>query len=150
MPMTAGARERFLAEPRIGTFVVARDGRAPLAVPVWYDYKPGGDVRIWMDRGTLKDRLLRDAGRLSLCVQTETRPYRYVTVEGPVRWNDMPTTEEVTPIAARYLQAAEVAVYVQQTLGPTSVLVDLRPEHWLSSDLSAIFEELEAAAAAST
>ncbi len=150
MPMTVEARERFLAEPRVGTLVVARDGRAPLAVPVWYDYSPGGDVGVWMERGTLKDRLLRTAGRFSLCVQAENRPYRYVTVEGPARWNEEPTAEEVTPIAARYLQEAEVAVYVQGTLGPTSVLVHLQPEHWLSSDLTEAFEELREAVAAAT
>jgi len=151
MPMTVEARERFLAEPRVGTFVVARDdGRAPLAVPVWYDYSPGGNVRVWMECGTLKDRLVRAAGRFSLSVQAEDRPYRYVTVEGPAHWNDAPTAEDVTPIAARYLQEAEVAVYVQRTLGPTAMLVHLQPEHWLSSDLSEAFEELEAAVAAAT
>ena len=150
MPMTVEARERFLAETCVGTLVVARHGRAPLAMPVWYDYSPGGDVRVWMERGTLKDRLRRTAGRFSLCVQAESRPYRYVTVEGAARWNEEPSAEDVSRIAARYLQEAEVAVYVQGTLGPTSVLVHLQPEHWLSSDLSEAFEELRAAVVAAT
>lgn len=148
--MTSDAREKFLAEPRVGTYVVARDGRAPLAVPIWYDYSPGGDLRVWMDRGTLKERLLRKAGRFSLSVQDEHRPYRYVTVEGPASWNEAPSSADVTPIAARYLDDAEVAVYVQHALSPTSVLVHLQPEHWLSSDLSEAFEELQAAVNAAT
>lgn len=150
MPMTIDAREKFLAEPHIGTFVVARDVRAPLAVPIWYHYSPGGDVRVWMDRGTLKDRLLRKAGRFSLSVQAEDRPYRYVTVEGPASWNETPTTAHVTPIAARYLEQTEIAVYVNQALSPTSILVHLRPEHWLSSDLSEAEAELRTAVAAAT
>jgi PPOX class probable F420-dependent enzyme len=150
MPMTVEAREAFLAEPRVGTFVVARDGRAPLAVPVWYDYTPGGDVQVWLDRGTVKERLLRKSGRFSLSVQSEDRPYRYVTVEGPATWNEAPTAADVTPIAARYLEEAELGVYVGQVLGPTSVVVHLRPEHWLSSDLSELFEELREAVAAAT
>jgi hypothetical protein len=143
MPMTPDAREAFLAEThRIATITIDRPSRAPLAVPVWYDYTPGGDVRVWMDRGTRKERLLRTAGRLSLTVHTDELPYKYVTVEGPVTWNETPTPEDVAPVAARYLSPADVGPYVRLILGPTSVVVHLRPEQWLSADLTSEWEEL--------
>src|SRR5262249_59149649 len=76
--------EAFLAETRVGMLAVAEPGRGPLTVPVWYHYEPGGLVRVVTGEASLKGRLLRQAGRMSLCAQTETAPYRYVSVEGPV------------------------------------------------------------------
>ena len=47
MALTREEREQFLAEPHIAALAVdAGDGRAPLTVPVWHQYAPGGDVRI--------------------------------------------------------------------------------------------------------
>lgn len=144
MPMTVDAREAFLAEPhRIATITIARTTRAPLAVPIWYDYTPGGDVRLWMDRGTRKDRLLRASGRLTVAVHTDDLPYRYVTVEGPVSWNESPTFEDGVAIAGRYLPPALVDTYVRQALGPTSLIVSVRPEQWLSADLTEDWVQLQ-------
>jgi nitroimidazol reductase NimA-like FMN-containing flavoprotein (pyridoxamine 5'-phosphate oxidase superfamily) len=37
MPLSVDERERFLAEPHIGSLAVARGAdRAPLVVPMWY------------------------------------------------------------------------------------------------------------------
>ena len=55
-----------------------------MTVPVWYHYEPGALVRVVTGETSLKGRLLREAGRMSLCVQTETAPYQFVSVEGPV------------------------------------------------------------------
>jgi hypothetical protein len=42
--MTVEERQAFLAQVHVAVVAVAgEDGRAPLAVPVWYDYRPGGD-----------------------------------------------------------------------------------------------------------
>lgn len=150
MRMTIDAREAFLADVHVATLAVARPGRAPLAVPVWYDYFPGGDVRVWLDRGSVKEGLLREAGRFSLSVQVEQVPYRYVTVEGPVTWNESPTADDVTPIAARYLHPADVEPYVQAVHGPTSLIAHLNPERWLSSDLTEEFAPFVATLAAAS
>ena len=48
--MSAEERETFLSDPHLGVFAIERAGRAPLAVPVWYDYRPGGEVLVWIDR----------------------------------------------------------------------------------------------------
>ncbi|WP_037304987.1 pyridoxamine 5'-phosphate oxidase family protein [Amycolatopsis orientalis] len=133
--MTAEEREAFLSEVHIGVLAVEREGRAPLAVPVWYDYEPGGELLIWMDGGSVKDKAIKKAGRLSLVAQSETLPYKYVTAEGPVIANDAPPTrEQALKIAHRYLPEAEGTKYVDGALNDNSVLVRVRPEKWLSND----------------
>ncbi|MEU9691659.1 pyridoxamine 5'-phosphate oxidase family protein [Amycolatopsis japonica] len=133
--MTAEEREAFLSEVHIGVLAVEREGRAPLAVPVWYDYEPGGELLIWMDGGSVKDKAIKKAGRLSLVAQSETLPYKYVTAEGPVIANDAPPTrEQALKIAQRYLSEDEGTKYVDGALSDNSVLVRVRPEKWLSND----------------
>jgi hypothetical protein len=135
--MTAQERQEFLAGVHVGVVAVNRAGRAPLAVPVWYDYAPGGEVLIWIDRGSVKERLFREAGRFSICAQVETAPYEYATAEGPVVAIDQaPTEEQALGIAGRYLPAEDAASWVQDNLGANSLLVRMRPEKWLSTDYS--------------
>jgi PPOX class probable F420-dependent enzyme len=135
--MTAAERESFLSGVHVGVLAVERAGRAPLAVPVWYDYEPGGELLIWMERETVKDRAITAAGRLSLAVQDENPPYKYVTVEGPVIANDKPPTrEQALRIAGRYWPTDQATAYVDSALGERSVLVRVRPEKWLSNDQS--------------
>ncbi|MFI5584854.1 pyridoxamine 5'-phosphate oxidase family protein [Amycolatopsis sp. NPDC051758] len=135
--MTAAERESFLSGVHVGVLAVERAGRAPLAVPVWYDYEPGGELLIWMERETVKDRAITAAGRLSLAVQDENPPYKYVTVEGPVIANDKPPTrEQALRIAGRYWPTDQATAYVDSALGERSVLVRVKPEKWLSNDQS--------------
>lgn len=135
--MSAEEREAFLSGPHIGVLAIERDGRAPLAVPVWYDYEPGGDVLVWMDRDSVKHRLLGQAGRFSLAVHADEQPYRYVTAEGPVvAMVEPPTREQAERIAGRYLAGDEAKEYVDGALGDHSLLVRMRPEKWLSNDHS--------------
>ena len=82
--MTKEEREAFLADVHVGVISVAEDGHGPLTVPIWYSYEPGGEVRVITGRTSRKGKLLERAGRFSLCVQTETLPYKYVSVEGPI------------------------------------------------------------------
>lgn len=132
--MTEQEREEFLADIHVGVLAVARDGAGPLAVPVWYRYEPGGDVQIWMERRSRKYRAIEQTGRLSLVAQTETSPYKYVSVEGPVVSAEKPTRDEALAITVRYGSADQAAAYVDSTLGEDSVLVRMRPEKWLSND----------------
>ncbi len=133
--MTAQEREEFLAGVHIGVVAVNREGRAPLAVPIWYDYIPGGEVLLWIDHGSVKGRLFREAGRFSICAQVETLPYKYATAEGPVvAMDEAPTEEQALRIASRYMPAEEAARWVQDYLGENSLLVRMRPEKWLSAD----------------
>jgi hypothetical protein len=55
LAMTVAERQAFLAQVHVAVLAVAgEDGRAPLAVPVWYDYRPGGEPRALADRDYTK------------------------------------------------------------------------------------------------
>jgi hypothetical protein len=136
LSMTKAQREAFLAETRPGILSVAEDGRGPTAVPVWYAYEPGGVVRLVTGGTSKKARLLRAAGPASLSVQTETPPYKYVTVEGPLTIGKPVYERDVRSMALRYLGAEMGEAYLQMTASEAeqSVLLTLRPERWWSVD----------------
>jgi len=142
--MTSIEREAFLAELHVGVLSVADERRGPLTVPIWYDYTPGGELRFVTGRGSRKGRLLERAGRLSLCVQTETPPYKYVSVEGTIVAIDRADLErDVRPIAHRYLGREDGDRYVASTremyATEENVLVRVRIEHWLSVDYAKLY-----------
>lgn len=124
--MSVAEREAFLAEARVAVVSIAASSRGPLAVPVWYAYAPGGDIGLWMDGSSAKVRHLRREGRLTLCVQDTTRPYRYVSVEGAVAGIAAIDCErELRPLVARYLGAAEVDAYLASFGGPDGLAGDV-------------------------
>ena len=136
LAMTRAEREAFLAEPHIAVVSIADGARAPLAVPVWYAYALGGDVRFVTGGASRKARLIGKAGRLSLCVQTETPPYRYVSIEGPATIGTPDYERDVRPTALRYLGPQMGETYLQATAAEHAgaILVTVRPERWLSVD----------------
>jgi nitroimidazol reductase NimA-like FMN-containing flavoprotein (pyridoxamine 5'-phosphate oxidase superfamily) len=139
--MTKQEREAFLADVHIGVISIPEEGRGPLTVPIWYAYDPGGDLRIMTGRESRKGRLLARAGRFSLCVQTETPPYKYVSVEGPIISIETADIErEGRPLARRYLGKEMGDQYIEETRNLPShadnVLVRMRPERWLTTDYS--------------
>jgi PPOX class probable F420-dependent enzyme len=140
LAMSTSEREAFLAEPHIAVVTVAgEDGRAPLAVPMWYGYEPGGDLILITSRESRKARLIRRSGRVSLCAQRTDPPRKYVTVEGAtVEIRESVTTEERRALAHRYLGPQGGDAYVLSTAEQTSkmILIRIRPEHWLSHDKS--------------
>lgn len=138
MALSPEERERMLAEPHIAAVSVdAGDGRAPLTVPVWYSYEPGGDVWILTGRDSRKAQLIERTGRFSLMVDRVTPSIRYVSVEGPVTGTAPGTRDDLRAIAARYLPAGEVDGYVrvaEADHGP-QVVIRMRPQRWLGADL---------------
>lgn len=54
LTMTKEEREAFLADVHVAVISVAEDGHGPLAVPIWYSYEPGGEVRIITGRTSRK------------------------------------------------------------------------------------------------
>ena len=140
-PMTRAEREDFLAQPRVAVLSIAEAGRGPLAVPVWYLYESGGDVRFWTAGASRKARLLLLAGRASLVVQNPELPYQYVSVEGPIaRIEPAQFERDLRPLAHRYLGAQAGERYLAGIGGPSAgsgdLLVHLTPEHWLAQDVT--------------
>ena len=106
LTMSIAEREEFLAGLHVGVLSVDDPGSGPLAIPVWYSYVPGGTVNVITGGQSVKAGLLRAAGRFSLCVQNESMPYRYVSVEGPITAFDKTVSdEERRALAQRYLGA---------------------------------------------
>lgn len=138
MALSREEREKFLAEPHVGALSVAEGpGRAPLTVPIWYQYAPGGDLWIHTPPGSRKARAIEAAGRFSLMVQRTTPTVRYVSVEGPVTGTAPASHERSWEMAARYLEPEKVAGFVEferSQLGE-HIAIFLRPEHWISADL---------------
>ena len=141
MALTREQREQFLAEPHIAALAVdAGEGRAPLALPIWYQYTPGGDIWIMTGRDSRKHELIRAAGRFSLLVERLEPTIRYVSVEGPVVDTRPGTLEDLREISARYLPAEKVDGYVEfaSKNHGEQVIIRMRPERWVTSDLGTV------------
>jgi hypothetical protein len=137
LTMTTAEREQFLAGLHVGILSVDDPGRGPLTIPVWYSYVPGGSVNVVTGGQSVKAQLLRAAGRFSLCAQSESVPYRYVTVEGPITSVDETVSdEERRALAQRYLGTEGGDLYVASTADQAagSVAFRMMPERWRTSD----------------
>ena len=132
-------REAFLADLHVAVLAIERDGKGPLAVPIWYAYADG-DVLISMAAGSAKTTLLRRAGRATMTVQDERPPYRYVSVEGPVSieaYDDV-DAYDIETVAKRYLGDEFGAQYAAANPpGDSTVIARITPERWLTVDYGA-------------
>ncbi len=138
LAMTVAEREAFLADVHVGIISVPEADRGTLAVPIWYDYEPGGEVWVITGRESRKGKLISGGTRLSLCAQTELAPYKYVSVEGPVVGIEPTDLEKhMRPMARRYLGVLGGDQYVDATSADrdgSSIVVRMRPERWLTVD----------------
>ena len=144
LKMSVEERQKFLADLHVGIISIPRENRAPLTVPIWYDYKPGGKLWILTESGSLKGHALLNCEYISLCAQTENPPYQYVTVEGRFEISD--SNQEVgLKMAIRYLgetmgrQYAEGSNDSELDSGETDssgIIVSFTPEKWLTVDYS--------------
>jgi uncharacterized protein len=106
-------------------------------VPIWYDYVPGGDIRINTGASSRKARLIEQAGAVTLVVQHEEPPYQYVVVEGTVIETTAPTPVEVREATAiRYLVEEDGRAFVRDLADQVCVLFTVRPDRWLTADFS--------------
>jgi len=141
MALNREEREQFLAEPHVAAFAVdAGAGRAPLTVPIWYQYESDGTVWIMTALNSRKNELIQAAGRFSLMIDRLEPTIRYVSVEGPVIATEPSTIDHLREMSARYLPAEKVEGYVEFAAKNhgEQVLVRMRPERWLSSDLGSV------------
>jgi nitroimidazol reductase NimA-like FMN-containing flavoprotein (pyridoxamine 5'-phosphate oxidase superfamily) len=147
LAMTRQEREAFLADVHVGIISILDEGRGPLTVPIWYAYDAGGELRVVTGRASRKGRLLARASRFSLCAQTETPPYKYVSVEGPIIATEEADLErDLRPLAHRYLGSEMGDRYIEQTRDAHeqagNVLIRMRPERWLTVDFAKAFGAL--------
>jgi uncharacterized protein len=131
-------RQQFLADKHVAVLsVAATGGRPPASVPIWYDYQPGGEIRINTGAGRRKARLIEQAGTVTLVVQHEEPPYRYVVVEGTVVDVTTPSPLDVREaIAVRYLGDEAGRGFARAMDGQSSVLFTVRPDRWFTADFT--------------
>lgn len=138
MAIPRAEREQFLAQPHIGALsVVESPGRAPLTLPIWYQYSPGGELWILTSPDARKTAAISSAGRFAMMVQQSSPTIRYVSVEGPVTRTAPPSDELSREMAERYVPPDRVEEYLEleRTQLGAHMAVYMRPEHWLSADL---------------
>ncbi|MFW0792769.1 pyridoxamine 5'-phosphate oxidase family protein [Gordonia sp. CPCC 205515] len=141
MALSKQERETFLAQPHIAALSVeAGPDRAPLVVPIWYQYAPGGKPWILTGTSSRKLELIRAAGRFTLMVETVEPEIKYVAVSGDVVDYSDGTRADLTEMSARYLPADKVAGYVEMATREhghqTKVVLD--PKQWVSLDLGSL------------
>lgn len=140
MGLSVHEREQFLAEPHVAAVsVVDAPDRAPLTVPIWYHYTPGGEVWVLTSPASRKARLMELSGRFSLMVERVAPTVRYVCVEGPITRTAPRTDEMLREMTERYLEPDKVDSYLEfaKTELADEVAIYLKPERWLSADLGA-------------
>ena len=134
--MSREEREMFLEDVHVGVLSIPRkEGSAPLTVPVWYDYSPGGEVWLITGQHSLKGKLLEVGTPVALVVQTEVTPYKYVSVEGSVRTIETTSNEsDLKSMAIRYLGEQKGIAYAEGSNEVASIRVSIQPERWTTVD----------------
>jgi len=135
LAMSVEERETFLSGLHVGIVSIPRADQAPLTVPIWYDYTPGGKLWMLTQAGSKKGKALLNCDRISLCAQTETPPYCYVSVEGTFTITES-GSEVGLSMAVRYLGEEMGRQYSEGSSGEQSVLVSFVPDKWLTVDYS--------------
>ena len=137
MNMSKAEREAYLSELHVGVISIEMAGHAPLATPIWYDYKPGVGLWILTNPHSKKGKALEAAGRFTLVAQNEAAPlYKYVSVSGPVTEVRPCTESENLAMAMRYFDEATAKAYAASVDVDTSNYYLMQPDQWLTLDYS--------------
>ncbi|MEU9808488.1 pyridoxamine 5'-phosphate oxidase family protein [Mycobacterium sp. NPDC050853] len=137
---TEAERQEFLADKHIAVLSVAAGDRPPASVPIWYDYAPGGNIRVNTSAGNRKARLIEQAGAVTLTVQREELPYQYVVVEGTVVDTARPAPSDAREaIAIRYFGEEAGREFASAYDNADTVLFTIRPDRWFTADFSGDF-----------
>ena len=111
---------------------------SPATVPIWYEYTPGGDLRLTTKASDRKAKLIERAGAVSLAVQREEPPYQYVVVEGTVVGSEPTPLEFHQAIAIKYLGEEGGRAFIENFERVESTLFTIRPDRWITADFSGV------------
>lgn len=117
--------ERFLAAPHVPVLSVSRQGRGPVAVPIWCEYSDGRFFLI-TSRDSLHGRIIRRTGRAALTFHWEDygeshTVEAYVMAEGPIEFTDDDIRPVVHRIRKRYYTGPRSAEWVNRPLAPETL-----------------------------
>jgi PPOX class probable F420-dependent enzyme len=123
-----------------GTFTgklatVKKDGSSHV-VPIWfvYDYGNGSDkfgsIYITTGSGSIKAENIQRDNRISLCVDDQTPPFSFVTINGIAKlhpYKEQEVLKWATKIAERYMGKKKAKSIGKRNSGEGSVLVQIKP-----------------------
>ncbi|MCZ6502815.1 MAG: pyridoxamine 5'-phosphate oxidase family protein [Gammaproteobacteria bacterium] len=142
LTMSVTERQQFLAGVHVAIISIPRSAKGPLTVPIWYDYEPGGEPWMITNRDSIKGKLLTRSQRISLCVQSETAPYKYVSIEGSFAVTPL-IDGQLLAMAIRYLGEEQGRSYAESfasaegsSNNEDSIVVSIKPETWYTVDYS--------------
>lgn len=136
-PMTAEEIQAFLtARPaRTGKLATTRKDGRPHVAPIWFVVDEDGSILFNTGASTVKGRNLRRTGRAALCVDNETPPFDFVTLEGRVEISDdlALVRHWAGVIGARYMGADRREDYAARNGVPGELLVRFIPDKVVSA-----------------
>lgn len=138
--MTRQERLGFIGDtPRVGVLSVDAPGRGPVSAPVWYTLEADATLSFSVGVSSQKAALLREAGRATMCIQSEEPPYRYVSVEGSAQEQGPSSDTSRRERAIRYLGSDFGELYFASTRDEVEVTFALVPHRWASIDYRKLF-----------
>lgn len=121
-------RAFLLGQARTAKLATVRQDGRPHVVPVWFDLDD--DCLIFTtDENAVKTANMRREGRVALCIDNETPPFDYVSVEGTVTMSDDPDDllHWATRIGGRYMGEARAEEFGRRNGVPGELLVRVTP-----------------------
>ena len=107
--------------------IVRADG-SPLVAPVWIE-RDGDEIVFMTSADTIKGKSILRDGRVSLCLDNETPPFDFVTINGTTTTSTDP--DELlhwsTRIAGRYMGADLAEQYGRRNAVPPEMVVRVQP-----------------------
>jgi len=136
LAMSKEDRTSFLSDLHVGVVSMNRKDEGPLSAPIWYSYE-NGEISFTTGEASRKGMLMQLGDRITMVAQTESAPYQYVSVEGPIVLREPAVLDrDIRPMAIRYLGEATGNHYADNSSAEGNVLVKMRPEKWLTVDYS--------------
>lgn len=135
--MSDGARDAFLAEPKIAVLCTPSADGAPFAVPIWFEWTEGR-ARFFTTSGSPKVRRLAADPTVSLLVANPTgQPEAWVLIEGRAETRSEGAWDLAERLAHRYwdmTDAGHAKTVEEWRAGADSLLlVEIEPTRIRSS-----------------
>jgi PPOX class probable F420-dependent enzyme len=113
---------------RTAKVAVVRDDGSPQVAPVWIA-RDGDQIVFTTGANTVKGKAILRDGRVSLCLDNETPPFDFVTINGTTTTSTDPEEllEWATRIAGRYMGSEQAETYGRRNAVPPEMVVRVTP-----------------------
>ena len=107
---------------------VVRDDGSPQVAPVWIA-RDGDEIVFTTGANTVKGKAILRDGRVSLCLDNETPPFDFVTINGTTATSTDPDEllEWARRIAGRYMGSEHAESYGRRNAVPPEMVVRVTP-----------------------